>query len=137
MKQQQTTTKLSLLTFLFLTLFTFQANAQTQVKASDIMAAMKKGETIKYSNVTVTGVLDFTYMDEKAPDLPRRRRWWNSMGDNTVNEVIESKITFENVTFEENVIAYFHDERSEYTFTADFEEDVIFKNCKFEKRRHV
>jgi len=133
MKQQQTAAKLSPLTILLLTFFAFQANAQTKVQASDIMAAMKNGETINYSNVTVTGVLDFTYMDEKSPDLPRRRSWWSNMGDNTVNEVIEGKINFENVTFEDDVIAYFRNDRSEYTFTADFEEDVTFKNCKFEK----
>ena len=97
------------------------------------MEAMRKGENISYENVTVTGVLDFTYMDEKKEDLPVRRRWWRNGGDNTVNEVIESKISFKNVTFEDDVLAYFHDDRSEYTFTADFENDVIFENCSFKR----
>ncbi|WP_053224000.1 pentapeptide repeat-containing protein [Roseivirga seohaensis] len=133
MKTQQITLKLTFFTFLLVSLFSFNAQAQSTVKASDIMKAMKNGEDIKYSNITVTGTLDFTYMDEKAPDLPRRRSWWRNGGDNTVNELIKSKITFENVVFENDVIAYFHDDRSEYTFTADFEENVVFKNCKFER----
>ncbi|MGW8122713.1 pentapeptide repeat-containing protein [Roseivirga echinicomitans] len=130
--KQQITLKLTLFTFLLITLCSVNAQAQSTVKASEIMKAMKNGEDIKYSNVTVSGTLDFTYMDEKAPDLPRRRSWWRNGGSNTVNELIKSKISFENVVFENDVIAYFHDDRSEYTFTADFEEAVIFKNCKFE-----
>lgn len=103
------------------------------VQASEIMDALKKGKEINYQNVTVEGVLDFTDMDQKMPDLPTKRRWWKNGGDNTVNQVIESKITFENVTFSDDVLAYFHDDRSEYTFTADFENDVTFKNCKFKR----
>lgn len=113
--------------------FSVAAFAQQTVKASDIMDALKKGEDITYSNVTVTGVLDFTFMDEKLPDLPRRRRWWRDNGDNTVNEMIESRISFVNVTFEDDVIAYFHEKRSEYTFTADFEKGVTFRDCKFNR----
>lgn len=122
---------LSVLLILFAVSFT--AMAQQTVKAEDIMDAIKKGEDIAYKDVTVTGILDFTYMDEKLPDLPVRRRWWRNGGSNVVNELIESKITFENVTFEDDVIAYFHHDRSEYTFTADFEKSVQFKNCDFKR----
>ncbi len=122
-------------TTLFLAVLSFGAFGQsgTTIKAEDIMEDMKKGKDITYENVTVTGLLDFTYMDEKMPELPRRRRWWRNGGDNTVNEVIESRISFKNVTFEEDVIAYYHDERSGYTFTADFEGDVTFENCSFRR----
>ncbi len=134
MKSQFTNLTRIGLSAMLLTLFALGANAQSNtVKASDIMDALKKGKEVSYENVMVTGVLDFTFMDEKLPDLPTRRRWWRNGGDNTVNEVIESKITFTNVTFAQDVIAYYHDDRSEYTFTADFENDVIFKNCKFER----
>lgn len=122
------------LVMVLLTLFSIGVQAQSNtVKASDIMDALEKGKEVSYENVTVTGVLDFTFMDEKLPDLPTKRRWWRNGGDNTVNEIIESKITFTNVTFADDVIAYYHDDRSEYTFTADFENDVIFKNCKFQR----
>lgn len=133
MKNLRTSLSSRLLLLTFLSVFAFSAHAQTTVKASDIMEAVKSGKEIKFENVTVTGVLDFTFMDEKLPDLPRRRSWWNNGGDNTVNEIIESKISFENVVFEDHVLAYFHDDRSEYTFTADFENDVLFKNCTFRR----
>lgn len=132
MKYQNTTFKRTMLAILFLTLG-FAAQAQTKVSAADIMEAMKKGEDITYENVTITGVLDFTYMDEKKEELPVRRRWWRGGGDNTVNEVIESKISFVNVVFEDDVLAYYHDDHSEYTFTADFENHVVFKNCTFRR----
>jgi hypothetical protein len=119
---------------LLLSIFVLSVQAQTKtVNASEIMDAIKKGKEVKYENVTVEGVLDFTFMDEKLPDLPTKRRWWRNGGDNTVNEVVESKITFVNVVFKDDVLAYYHDDRSEYTFTADFENDVTFRNCKFER----
>jgi len=132
MKTQKLFTRV-LISCAFLILLSVSAFAQTKVKASDIMEALKRGGDIAYKDVTVTGVLDFTFMDEKAPDLPTRRRWWRDGGDNTVNETITSNISFVNVTFEDDVLAYFHDDRSEYTFTADFERDVTFENCKFNR----
>lgn len=123
----------ALISCAFLMLLSVSALAQQKIKASDIMEALKKGDEITYKDVTVTGVLDFTFMDEKKPDLPTRRRWWRDGGDNEVKEMITSKISFVNVTFEDDVLAYFHDKRSEYTFVASFERDVTFENCKFER----
>lgn len=116
-----------------LVLMSVSAFAQKTVDASDIMDALKKGKDVTYSDVTITGVLDFTFMDEKLDDLPTRRRWWRDGGDNEVDEMITSKISFVNCTFEDDVLAYFHDKRSEYTFTADFERDVKFENCTFNR----
>ncbi len=132
MKTQQHFTR-TLFSYAFLLFLTASAVAQQKVEASDIMEALKKGNDITYKDVTVTGVLDFTFMDEKKEDLPTRRRWWRNGGDNSVKETIMSKISFVNVTFEDDVLAYYHDDRSEYTFTADFEKDVEFQNCKFNR----
>jgi len=129
MKTQRT---LQLMLLLCAMVFTTSLSAQTKVAASDIMDAMRKGENITYENVTVTGILDFTYMDEKFEDLPRRSRWWRN-GDNEVEEQIESRISFKNVVFEDDVIAYYHDKRSGYTFTADFERSVSFEACEFRR----
>ncbi|GHE52158.1 MULTISPECIES: pentapeptide repeat-containing protein [Roseivirga] len=128
------TNKLKTITLtLFALLLVVQGNAQTIVKASDIMEALKRGEDVSYSNATIEGVLDFTFMEEKLPELPTKRRWWRDGGDNTVNESIESKVSFVNCTFKDAVIAYYHDRRTEYTFTADFERDVRFENCTFSR----
>lgn len=48
----------------FLILFSISAFAQQQVKASDIMETLKRGDEVTYKDVTIVGVLDFTFMDE-------------------------------------------------------------------------
>lgn len=122
-------------TVLYLILFAFILSpsvfAQQTVQASDIMNDIKMGKTVSYNNVTIKGTLDMTFMNEKLPDLPKKRKWWQNGGSNSVKKQIESSISFINCTFEDNVYAYYHDEDSEYTFVANFENDVIFSNCTF------
>jgi len=124
-------------TLLFILSFAFcvptNAIAQQTIKASDILLDMKKGKTISYENATITGVLDMTYMDDKLPDLPKKYKFYKNGGTNTVEEAVENKILFVNCVFEDDVLAYIHDEDSGYTFVANFENDVRFKNCKFKK----
>ena len=114
-------------------LFSISITAQQTVKANDILNDIKRGKTISYKNVTITGVLDMTYMNEKLSELPTKRRWWKNNGSNSVEETIENKITFINCVFENDVLAYFHDEDSGYTFIANFENDIRFKNCQFKR----
>ena len=125
----KTRTVLSLILFAFM--FSSYAFAQQTVKASDIMRDIKMGKTISYNNVTISGTLDMTYMNEKLPDLPKKRSWWKNGGSNSIKEQIESSISFTNCTFEDNVYAYYHEEDSGYTFIANFENDVRFANCTF------
>lgn len=114
-------------------LFSVRALAQQTVSASQIMDDIQDGKDIVYENVTIEGDLDFTYMDYKIDDLPSKSRWWNQ-SSNEVDEEIEVKISFVNCTFNDDVLAYIHDDPSNYTFTADFEEDVTFKNCVFNRK---
>ena len=116
---------------IFILLIGVPGLAQQTVKADAIISAIKKGKDITYKDVTITGVLDLTFMNEKLPDLPKKRKWWKNGGSNTVKESIDSKISFVNCTFKNDVLAYIHDEDSGYTFIANFEDDVIFKNCRF------
>ena len=94
-------TVLSLILFTFL--FSINAIAQQTVKASDIMRDIKMGKTVAYDNVTVTGTLDMTFMNEKLPDLPKKRSWWKNGGSNSVEEQIEGSVSFTNCTFQDNV----------------------------------
>ncbi|TJY36158.1 pentapeptide repeat-containing protein [Pontimicrobium aquaticum] len=122
-------------TVLYLILFAFifstNAFAQQTVKASDIMRDIKMGKTVSYDNVTISGILDMTFMNEKLPDLPKRKKWWKNGSSNSVKEQIESSVSFTNCTFKDNVYAYYHDEDSGYTFVANFENNVKFTNCTF------
>ena len=108
--------------------------AQKTIEASDLMEDIKKGKTISVNNTTVVGTLDFTFMEETSADLPEKRKWWNNGGDNTIKKRIKNKISFTNVTFEDDVLAYIPTEGSGYTFIANFEDDVIFKNCTFKRK---
>ena len=121
-------TNLSLLIALF---FSINLFAQRVVSADDIMRDIKNGKDISYENVTISGDLDLTYMNDKLPDLPKKWKWYKNGGDNTIEEDIDVKISFVNCTFEDNVFAYIHDEDSKYTFIANFENDAIFTNCTF------
>ncbi len=119
--------------FLFIVTLLFSTSilAQETVNASRILDAIKKGKTISYENATITGTLDMTFMHEKMDDLPTKRKWWGNNGSNSIEESIDSKITFINCVFKDDVLAYIHDEGSGYTFIANFENDVRFKNCEF------
>ncbi|WP_462248540.1 pentapeptide repeat-containing protein [Ekhidna sp.] len=125
-------TKLRIAMLLFFGIFMLRAFAQNTVSASDIMEDIREGKSISYENKTIVGDLDFTYMEDKMPDLPKKSKWWNN-GGNTVEESIDVSISFVNCTFQDDVLAYIHDDPSGYTFTADFDRDVIFKNCEFKR----
>lgn len=109
--------------------------AQTTINASDIMKDIKSGKDITYKNVTIVGELDFTFMHEQLVKLPKRRKnsWWNTNSDNKIKKEIDTKVSFVNCTFQDNVFAYQHDEKSGYTFIANFEDTAIFKNCEFKE----
>ena len=107
-----------------------QLNAQS-VAASEIIQKAFAGEDVSYSNITVTGDLDLTPYLEKKDDLPSKS-WWSGDG-NTVDKTIKGAISFENCVFEGAVLAYIHDEESNYTFISHFESKVNFLNCQFKK----
>ena len=121
------------LPFIFVLFLSMTISAQGTVSAVNILDDIKSGKAISYKNVTITGKLDMTFMDEKLPELPKKYKWYKNGGSNSVKETIESKISFINCVFEDDVLAYFHDEESKYTFTASFENDVRFKNCEFKR----
>ncbi len=113
---------------------TFSLFAQKTIEASDIMKNIKKGKSISYQNATIVGTLDFTFMDEALEKLPKKKKssWWSNDSDNLIKKVIEVKISFTNCIFKDDVLAYIPHENSGYTFTADFENSVVFKNCAFQ-----
>lgn len=105
--------------------------SQKTINANDLLRDIKAGKNINISNSIIEGTLDLTYMNEALPNLPKRKRWWNNGGSNTIEKHINSKISFINCSFENDVLAYIPDEDSGYTFIASFKSDVIFKNCNF------
>ncbi|SNR15637.1 pentapeptide repeat-containing protein [Tenacibaculum jejuense] len=106
--------------------------AQKTINATEILKKISKEENITISNATVVGILDLTFMDKALPNLPKRKKWWSNGGSNTVPKQILSSISFVNCVFEDDVLAYIPHEDSGYTFIANFEDDVTFRDCTFE-----
>ena len=125
--------KTTLFTFLFLTTALF---AQKTIEASAIMKDIKARKDISYQNKTIVGTLDFTFMDDALEKLPSKRKnsWWGNDNSNEVKKQIDVKISFSNCVFNDDVLAYIPDEDSGYTFTANFEDIAVFKNCTFERK---
>lgn len=115
-------------------LFCLNSFAQKTVNASDIIRDVKNGKAVNISNATINGVLDFTFMDEALPKLPKRKRWWNNGGSNTIEKQITNKVSFVNCTFNDDVLAYIPHEKSGYTFIANFEDAVTFRDCTFKQK---
>jgi hypothetical protein len=110
---------------------------QKKIAASDIMKNIKEGKTISYNNAIIEGVIDFTFMKEAMVKLQKQKNsWWSSDtdSDNKVEKTIANNISFINCTFKDDVLAYIPDENSGYTFTASFENEVIFNDCTFERK---
>ncbi len=122
---------MKLLTLITLLLaFTDHVFAQT-VDADEIIRKAKNGENVRYENVTIKGVVDLTaYYDEKG-DLPRKS-WFNG-NDNKIENTLRGEITFINCEFTDDFIAYYRDDRSEYTFISHFDSDVTFRDCTFRR----
>lgn len=110
------------------------AGAQTTISATTILSDLKNNKDIIYKNAVITGVLDFTFMEEQLKSKAiKTKRWWNTDKKKPIENQIKSRISFENCTFESPVYAYINEENSQNTFVANFEEDVLFKNCTFKE----
>jgi hypothetical protein len=132
MKTNKTPKRITSSITLFFALFIVTSLvAQKTVNAKDILDDIKNGKNVSYQNVTITGTFDMTFMDGQLSELPKKHKWYNNGGSNSIQYQVEGKVSFENCVFEDNVFAYIHDEDSKYTFVANFEDDVQFKNCTF------
>ncbi len=126
------THKITLFT-LFFALISLTGFSQKTVYADDIMRDIKAGKDISISNADIEGILDFTFMDEQLENRPRKRA--SRKRNNTIKYTVLSKVSFTNCTFRNHVLAYIPDgDNTGYTFIADFEDDVIFQNCMFERK---
>jgi hypothetical protein len=122
--------KKSLFTLSIILISTWSSFAQTKVKANDIINLINDGKNVTYSNAEIEGVLDFT--DLKNRSRQRSYSSWYSDND-TYESSVEVSVSFINCTFTDDVLAYYHLQRSEDTYIANFERDVIFKNCTFKR----
>lgn len=102
------------------------ALAQSRVNAKDIIKSIDEGKDISYSGVVIAGDLDLTTLQDKEPDNKNRR------SNKTFWYHVRVPLNFENCTFEDDVIAYYNDDRKNETHNAVFHESVSFNGCKFQ-----
>jgi hypothetical protein len=110
------------------------ANAQSKINASEIIKKINAGQDVAYSNVEIEGTLDLTDLNNRKEERSSSN-WLDNIGggNDTYESTVEVSFSFTNCTFLGDVLAYYHIERSEETFIANFEKDVIFKSCTFKK----
>lgn len=111
--------------------------AQNKVNASEVIAKINRGEAIAYKNAEITGDLDLAKLQNmKLKDRKGESKYETKEYISTVT----APISFVNCTFKGDVLAYFNPDngvnivssRNE-VYNTNFEKDVRFDNCTFEK----
>lgn len=103
------------------------SSAQTKIKASDIIKQINTGQAVDYSNVEIEGEFDLTNLTNRSLQNSSASNWDNHTYESTVQVALK----FTNCTFLDDVLAYYHVERSQETYIAHFLKDVTFANCTF------
>lgn len=117
--------------FTALICFTGISNLQAQsVSAEEIISQINRGEDVLYENLKITGVLDFTALENQKQ--VKKGGGWFSSGDAKFESQVDVKIEFINCTFEDDVLAYYNVDNAIYE--ADFKDNVIFKDCVFKEK---
>jgi len=106
--------------------------AQSKVKASDILKQINEGRDVVYTNEEVEGNLDLTDLANRT-EVHHADRWAHNFGgdNDTYASTVKVLLNFTNCTFLGDVLAYHHVNHSEETYVANFDKDVVFKNCNF------
>ncbi|GHN03001.1 hypothetical protein WSM22_44900 [Cytophagales bacterium WSM2-2] len=112
--------------------FAITATAQTKVNASDIIKQINEGRDVSYSNAVIEGNLDLTNLTNR---VEKRHSGSHTNAMRHDNQFFVSTVTvaltFTNCTFSGDVIAFYSTCCGDQTYAANFEKDVIFKNCTF------
>ena len=105
--------------------------SQNRVKASEIIKQINSSKNVSYSNVEIEGELDLTDLDNR--EVKRSSSNWFGSDNDVFESHVEVSLSFVNCTFLDNVLAYYHVDYKNDTYIAQFESDVIFKNCVFKR----
>jgi len=119
--------KITTLTLAFLFAMTSFTFAQRTINASEIIQKMNEGIDVRYENVEIEGVLDFT--DLKNRQLVEEENNWFGNDNKHYESQVEVAVEFVKCTFRNDVLAYYNEDNS--TYIANFEDDVIFRQCSF------
>lgn len=105
------------------------ALAQSRVNARDILKSIDEGKAVNYRSVEIVGDLDLTSIQDKVADKDNDR---SRNSTKTFWYHVRIPLSFVDCTFQDDVIAYFHDDKKNETHNAVFHEDVKFQGCEFQ-----
>ncbi len=99
------------------------AYLQENVSAQDIISKINKGEEVYYENATITGDLDFRYVEDVEKEGDRE---FFGNRDLTIKYHVNSDLKFVNCEFQGEVIGYWHNDKNDELHIAHFHGDVYF-----------
>lgn len=129
----------TLLSFGIALLLAFHVLAQNEISSQKIIDAINQKQLVQYDGLTVVGDLDFTELTNK-----KSKKGYGKLDSEEFKSTVEVPVIFRNCIFKGNVIAYKNSMNESRkilnintnwgtTSSADFNENVVFENCKFEQ----
>jgi len=108
-------------------------SAQSTISAAKLIDQINSGADIALTNTTITGDLDFTRINDREQE--NSGNWGNT---ESYRYHVRVGISFVNCTFEGEVLGYRNEDKGKMNsngplHNADFHEDVLFRDCKFEE----
>lgn len=122
-----------ILSFFAVLLFTVTLSAQSSISADKIIAQLNDGTDIALTGVTITGDLDFTRLNDREETQKGGRG-----SQQQFKYHVRNSLSFVDCTFEGDVWGFRIEEKNRWgnsgpAHMANFHEDVLFQNCKFEE----
>jgi hypothetical protein len=130
--------KKTLYYFMLLLIMPALSMAQSSVSSKDIIAKINAGQAISYTNARINGDLDLTQLANKK--LVKNSK--NDMDSKAYLSTVTVPLTFVNCVFTGDVLAYYNPDNDRFqlfkesenvVFNTNFENDVTFSGCTFEK----
>jgi uncharacterized protein YjbI with pentapeptide repeats len=114
---------------LAIALLSITAAAQSRVEAKNILKSIDEGKAVDYQDVTIVGDLDLTKLQDMTPDKDNKR---SRSSTKTFWYHVRTPLKFVDCTFQDDVIAYYHDDRKNETHNAIFHAETAFTGCDFQ-----
>ena len=105
--------------------------AQQSVDARQIIDRINQQQPVRYENVVIKGTLDLTDLNNR--EVAEESGGWFGNKNYTYESTVEVPLVFVNCTFQDDVLAYYHNDDEDDTYTAQFAEDVQFQGCTFQE----
>ena len=118
--------KQNLILVSFFALFPIFIYSQSSVNAGDIIEKINNGVEVHYENITISGKLDFTAVEDV---MEEKGKPWSGFPRLYICHV-RIPVKFYNCLFKDDVAGHIHDGKEEMYKTV-FYDEVVFDSCQF------